>query len=183
MHHQKSGCLKIVNQYIIPFKGLKNGEHSYNFKLGDDFFSSHNAINAKGGDVNIDVLFQKKTNLFELDITYKGYINICCDRCLEFFKYKLDYQSNLVVKFKDQESEMNDDIWILNINEYELDLFQHFYDTIGVCLPIAVTHPDNEDGEPTCEIDYPSTIEESEDIEDNIDPRWEKLKNINLENN
>ena len=175
--------MKIVNQYIIPFKSLKNEAYSYSFVLDNDFFRDHEALNAKGGDVSIDLILNKKNTLLDIDITFKGYINVCCDRCTEFFNYAIDCNSNLIVKFKDQESETNDDIWILNSNETDIDLYQHFYDTIGIIMPIKVTHPDKQNGEPGCVIEYNNTIDDSENSEDNIDPRWEKLKNLKTGNN
>lgn len=175
--------MKIVNQYIIPFKSLKNGEHSFSFTLDEEFCAEHEALNAKGGDISVEVLLNRKSTLLDIDIHYKGYINICCDRCSEYFDYTIDCNSNLIVKFKDQESETIDDIWILNTNETDLNLYQHFYDTLGVILPIKVTHPDDINGEPGCEIEYNNTNDDKDTGEEFIDPRWEKLKNLKTDNN
>lgn len=174
--------MKIGTQYIIPFHGLTVGEHAFSFQLTDEFFTDHQAFNAQGGAIDAEMLLIRRNNLLEFEITYKGHINILCDRCAEYFNYPIDCNSSLLVKFKDQESETEDDIWILNINENEIDLYQHFYDTLGVMLPIKVTHPDLENGEQSCEVNY-SYNDSNTDNEDTMDPRWEKLKNFKTDNN
>ncbi|MCG8700514.1 MAG: DUF177 domain-containing protein [Bacteroidales bacterium] len=173
--------MKIGNQYIIPLTGLKSGSHSFNFTLDEDFCKSHEAIESDGGAIEAKVALEKKSLLLELSVQFTGSIKIQCDRCLEFFDYPVNYIGSLIVKFKEQESEQNDDIWILNTNETDLDLFQYFYDSIGVMLPIKKVHPEDAEGNDGCIMQMNEQQEEND--EEKIDPRWAKLKDLLNEKN
>ena len=169
-------------QYIIPYKGLKDGEHTFDFVLDNEFFECHDALDSNGGEVKITTLLNRKTRLLELSCKLEGSISLVCDRCLEYFDYKLNMQQELIVKFTNEETSLDDEIWFLNDQEDDLDLFQFFYDTIGVSLPISKMHPDLENGEPGCSVDEYEQDGESESDEE-IDPRWSALKDLYKNNN
>ena len=86
--------------------------------------------------------------MITLDFQFNGYVMLPCDRCLEPVRVNLDFDEHLLVKLVPQVEEMQqeDDMWVVNENEYELDVFHFVYESIMLALPIQVLHPDDENG-------------------------------------
>jgi len=188
LHHLNRVKLGLANQYIILFKSLTEGEHEFEFDLKKAFFDEYEVLEAKDGFIKVFILLTKKPRLLSLDIKMTGFIEIPCDRCLEYFNYSIELKNNLLVKFSEDDSNSNEEIWTIHPNEYELNLEQYFFDCIAVGLPLQKIHPDvSEDGTEGCNKNmlnilnkhlYPETDQKNID-----DPRWNKLKNLLNDNN
>jgi uncharacterized metal-binding protein YceD (DUF177 family) len=172
--------LKVGNQYIIPFKGLKEGQHNFDFELGDAFFEENHALEITHGKIVVQILLIKKSNFLELDVMMKGTVKIQCDRCIEYFNFPLEYRGKLLVKFKEETEEPDDQIMFLHPNIDILDLNQYFYDCIGLNLPLQKFHPEKENGKPGCNPEVLKLLDSySHSKTDNkIDPRWSKLNEL-----
>jgi uncharacterized protein len=173
--------LKLVNQYIIPFTGLKEGDHRFTFNFRKEFFDSYEVLEAQDGNIEAAVLLNKKPSMLTVAISMHGFLDLQCDRCLDNFRLPIDYRGTLVIKFDENTAASTDDIWILHPNETDLDLEQYFYECIGLCIPIQRTHPDNIDGSSGCNpvmIDLIESHNHPEKKQDEPDPRWNKLKDL-----
>jgi len=180
LHDQKRAELKLVNQYIISFIGLKEGDHEFEFLFDQKFFDEHDLLQAKSGNIVANISLAKKTNMLSLTARLKGNLNIQCDRCLEYFEYPVHSQNELVVKFGENSEESTDEIWIIDPNAHELDMEQYLYECMSLSLPIQRIHFDNERGETGCDPDMLDKLEQhsSLDIKEEIDPRWNALKKL-----
>lgn len=175
--------MKVGNQYIIPFKGLREGEHDFDFRLGKAFFEENSALNIENGVIDVEICLTRKANFLVLDVSMSGKIVIQCDRCLENFDFAVDYNDQLYVKFKEETEAPDLNVIYLHPSEDLLDLNQYFFDSIGLSIPIKKVHPENENGEPSCDSKMLSLLNahSSDELEDNnetIDPRWSKLKDL-----
>lgn len=180
--------MKVGNQYIIPFKGLKEGEHDFDFQIGKEFFEENSALNIADGSIDIRLLLQRKANFLVLNVTMSGEVSLQCDRCLDYFNFRVDDSDQLYVKFKEETEEPDMNVMYLHPNEDVLDLNQYFFDSIGLSIPIQKIHPENEQGEPECNSQMMTILnahssQDTEDNNDNIDPRWSKLKDLLNEGN
>jgi uncharacterized protein len=180
--------LKVGNQYIIPFRGLNEGEHNFDFQIGKAFFEENSALNIENGEINSKIVVNKKANFLVLDVTMNGAISLQCDRCLEEFSFQVDFHDQLYVKFKEELEEPDINVIFVHPSEDLLDLHQYFFDSIGLSIPIQKVHPDNENGEPTCDTKMISILnahssQETQGDNEDIDPRWSKLKGLLNERN
>ena len=110
--------------------------------------------------------------------------------CLLPVNLPMDFDEHLIVKLvpevQDGENEMDDEIWVLEDTTFELDLFHFVYESIMLALPMQIIHEDDENGNSTCD---PVILKKLEELsckhapkdENDIDPRWEALRNINLD--
>jgi uncharacterized protein len=179
--------LKLGNQYIIPFRGLKDGEHKFEFDFDKLFFEKHEVLEARDGVIKAEALLYKKPQLLTLSISIAGFIQVQCDRCLDYFNLPIAYDCRLIIKFSENIAESTDEIWIIHPSENEIDLEQYFFECIGLSIPLQKIHPLNKDGRSGCNSDMLSIIEEhlsatDKDAEE-IDPRWNKLKDLLNDNN
>jgi len=182
LHDLNRAKLKLVNQYIIPFKGLEDGEHSFQFDLGKTFFDEHEILEARDGKIAFLVVLTKKPQLLSFNVIMYGSMNIRCDRCLEYFDIPLSYNGKFIVKFGEAVEDNTDEIWILHQNDHELDLGQYFFDCAGLSLPLQKVHPDNPNGSFGCDQEMLKLIKmhslTDTDQGKDIDPRWNKLKDL-----
>jgi len=143
--------LKYENQYIIQFKGLKEGVHDFEFFLSRLFFAEFEYLEVPDGNIVAHVVLTRKPAFLDLDITLTGSIKVLCDRCLNPFLMDMDYTGHLVVRFSEQEDEDDDEIMFLHPEDHHLDLKHYFYECISVSIPYRKVHPDLPNGESGCD--------------------------------
>ncbi len=172
--------MKVGNQYIIPFRGLKEGQHNFDFEIGERFFEENNALEITHGNIIAHIVLSKKTNFLELDVSMSGTIKLQCDRCTGYFNYPLEFRGKLVVKFKEETEDPDDQIMFLHPNADLLDLNQYFYDCIGLSIPIQKIHPESNKGIPGCDPEVLKLLDSysHQKNEKEIDPRWSKLNEL-----
>lgn len=169
--------------YAIPFVGLKEGQHRFDFKIDNAFFDLFDFQEFNSSDVDVDLEFTKKANMLELEFDFSGYVNVNCDVTLEPYDQEIDNHLSLVVKFGDEYNDDNEELLILPHGEHEVGVQQYIYEGIVSGLPAKRIHPGVEDG--TIQSDILEKLEElkpklnqKEDKEEDIDPRWDKLKEL-----
>jgi uncharacterized protein len=169
-------------EYIIEFGALPKGEHEFEFEVSDSFFQEFENSIVQHGNVDVLVVVEKKENLLLLDFTMEGTVIVTCDRCLDDMELELEGYSELIVKLGDHLEEESDEVIMIPVSEHQLDLSQFIYEYISVLIPMRNVHPDAEDGTSTCNPEILREIEKHQlrDTTDETDPRWEMLKNINL---
>lgn len=171
-----------AKKIIIPFKGLKEGVHHFNFEIGSDFLSSFENGEVQEGDVGLKVELTKRVQLLVIECTLAGNVTVACDRCLEEFNLDINFNGKLYVKFGEEKYDNEDDIIVISPNDHEVDLSHYIYECIHLSLPYKRIHPDKENGESGCNKDMINKLNEhkvEEDKEnDQTDPRWEQLKKI-----
>lgn len=165
--------------YAIPLAGLREGRYTYDFAIGDDFFEAFEKTEVSKGDLRADVVLDRRSSHIELSVTIKGTAEVTCDRCLEPFRIPLSCVNRIYVKQGKEWDEDDPDMITMPLDEHEIDLSQFFYEYIHLALPLQRIHPDDGDGNSTCN---PGMIKKLKDHlisgEEKTDPRWDKLKGL-----
>lgn len=152
--------MKFENQYIIHFKGLKEGVHAFEYKISKPFFEDYLNLNVPDGKINIKVHLIKKVHFMELAIDLKGDIQVQCDRCLEHFRLPITYHGHLMVKFSETENETDDEIMVLHPEDDKLELKHYLYECISLVIPMRKIHPDLPGGKPGCNAEMINKLKE-----------------------
>ena len=169
-----------LRQYIIPFKGLKEGKHDYNFVVGNSFFEQFEFSEVNRGLVEVQVELIKHSQFLELQFDINGKITVFCDRCLEPFVTRISDHARLYVRFGEKTLEQSDDLLILAESENEVNLEQFIYEYIHLALPIQRIHPEI-DGTTGCNPEMVEKLNAHNAVDQyktSEDPRWEKLKGL-----
>jgi uncharacterized metal-binding protein YceD (DUF177 family) len=174
-----------ANKYQIVYQGLSEGLHEFNFNINNSFFENIEYSEIEKGELKTEVLLNKKSTFLELDIKMEGFVELICDRCLGEYKQKIKFKGKLYVKFSESEGDLDDDVICLSPSDHELDIAHYLYESIRLSIPLKRVHP-YKMGKSTCDPEmikniYNLNIEES--AEDEIDPRWNDLKNLMDNNN
>ncbi len=163
----------------IPLLGLKEGRHAFDFEIGEEFFGQFEESEIREGSLIVHIDIDKRSSHIDLSIRISGSVKICCDRCLEMFFQPVVCENRILVKFGKNIEDSDPDIITMPVDEHELDLKQHIYEFILLDLPIKRVHPDDNDGNSTCD---PVMLKKLEEliVEDEIenDPRWDELKKL-----
>ncbi len=171
--------MKPLDEYEIPFYGLKEGMYEYDFDVKSEFFEYFNHPDFRNGKLKAKVLLHRKPQLLELSFIIHGSIKLICDRCLDEFMNPVDTDGKLYVRFGNNFEELDDNIIVIPIEEKRINIAQYIYEFIVLSLPVKRIHPVKENGKSDCNPEMLRKIAEysSKNIE-KIDPRWDNLKKI-----
>jgi len=169
--------------YTIPLSGLKEGHHTFDFEIDNEFFELFEESEVKEGSLVALIEMDKRSSHLDLTIKISGSVKINCDRCLEMFFQPIDCENRILVKFGKSIEDSDPDILSIAVDEHELDLQQQIYEFIILALPIKRVHPLDKNGNSTCD---PVMIRKLEELlieeEKENDPRWDELKKLMNDN-
>ncbi|HZH86169.1 MAG TPA: DUF177 domain-containing protein [Brumimicrobium sp.] len=171
-------------EFIIPFEGLKDGKHAFKFHITAVFFEDLAYSIIQGGDIKVDFLLNKKETMMIGDIEMSGTIQKPCDRCTDLMEIPVDVSHQIIYKFGDEEEESGDEnLIILPISAFTIDVASTLYELLTVALPSRTVHKEDECNEEMLDlidqyVDSSENQEEDSD-EDDTDPRWDALRNLN----
>lgn len=170
--------MKGLKEFEISFIGLRLGKHQFSYQIDNRFFEFFDFQDFEKSDIKVDLNFEKKNNMFNLEFVSNGVVTVLCDVSAEPFELKVGGKLKLIVKFGDEYNDDNDEILIIPHNSYQLDVSQFMYEMIALSLPVKKVHPGIEDG--TLESEVVERLREFENDKDKekIDPRWAKLKEL-----
>ena len=171
--------MNILDQYVIPLKGLKEGEHTYSFNVSKEFFDEFENSEFTEGSINVDTTISKHATVITVTFKLNGFVNVICDRCLDNFNLPVNSSNILYIKFGENKKEDNDIIYISEIDQH-INVAQYIYEFINFSIPLKRVHPENENGESLCNSEMINRLNEfTTGKNDIIDPRWEDLKKLN----
>lgn len=175
--------MKPLKEYTIPFVGLKQGLHQFEYDIDNTFFEHFEYDEFNSSAVKVDLEFSKKITMLELQFKATGTVNVNCDLTNEPFDLPIENEFFLVIKFGNEYNDENEELLILPHGEYEVNIQQYIYELIALAIPPKRVHPGVEDG--TLESDILEKLDELSPKENTIentneetDPRWDKLKNL-----
>lgn len=174
-----------MERYRVNIVGLSNKIHHFEYELGDDFFARYGTDLISKGLFHVDVTINKHETFLEVTFDVKGKARLTCDRSLEEFDYPIETHNMVVFKYGDEDREVTEEIMMIQRDTPSLELGQFIYEFIGLAVPMKKLHPrfadeekNNGDEEGGKIVYSSSSVKKEEKTEDEIDPRWEKLKNL-----
>jgi len=174
-----------LKKYRINFRELDLGNHPFSFEMDDRFFSFFEKSEIQQGTLTADVELIKEERLTTLYVRIAGEVSVMCDRCLDYFMHPVDFSGTLYVKPEEDEWEEKDkeEVILVAPDESEVDLAQYFYESIHLSLPLKRVHPDDENGNSTCDQKMLKLLEDHQQETKQTDPRWDKLKDLFVKRN
>jgi uncharacterized metal-binding protein YceD (DUF177 family) len=176
--------MKVTNEYLIPFIGLKLGKHQFDYQIDKKFFDAFDYHEFEACNIKVDIVLDKKSTMLELSFKHKGTVYVPCDLTNEMFDLPIKSKIKLVVQFGDEFNDDNEELLILPHGEHQLDVSQYIYEMIVLSIPLKRIHPGVKDGSLKTEVldklnDLTIKEQKKENKEaENIDPRWDKLKQL-----
>lgn len=192
MHSRSLGQIGVemnkTKEYLIPFIGLKTGKHHFEYQISNMFFEVFDYHEFNNSNIKVNVVLEKKSNLIELVFKHKGTVNVACDMTNEEFDLPIKGNMILIVRFGDAFNNDNEELLILPHGEFQIDISQYIYEMIVLSVPLRRIHPGIKDGSLKTEAltklkeltvqESKKEPEKESKKEENIDPRWDKLKQL-----
>lgn len=168
-----------MKSFTIPFIGLKEGKHQFDYQIDRKFFEAFQYDEFEAAAVKVDLTFVKKSTMLELEFNIYGNVTVSCDISNELYDQPITDNFKLIVKFGETFNDDHDEILVIPHSEFQLNIAQYIYESIVLAVPTKRLHPKVIDGSLQNEI-----IEKLKELEikelksESTDPRWDKLKDI-----
>jgi len=187
--------MKDLKEFDVSFIGLKDGINQFEYIIENEFFDFFNYEEFYNSNIKTGLVFLKKPTMFELSFTFSGWVEITCDVTNELFQYPIETSVDLIVKFGNEFNDENEELLIIPYADHKINVAQYIYEVIVLTLPLKRIHPGVTDGTLKSEVleklkelelkeSEQEELEQEEDTTDKeIDPRWDKLKNILIDKN
>lgn len=143
--------------FDIPFVGLKLGEHSFDFFIGDDFFENYPTQDFSNCKINVGLTLNKKNGLMLLQFELKGSVEVICDRCGNQLPFDVWDEFNIVVKLVENPYSMNEqeedpDMFYISRGESHLHIAGWVYEFIILSMPMQKRCDEDQIGGAYCNI-------------------------------
>jgi len=171
-----------LKRFEIEIQGLPNTLHSFEFAFDDQLFGAFESSLVEKGHGKVSLGLNKSETMMTLSFKITGEVELVCDRSLRTFEHEFDIEEDLIVKFGEEEAELDDNIIVIKRESQYFNIAQYVYEYISVAIPMKKIHPelrteqDDDDGYGA--LIYQTSKEEQADEDEKTDPRWEALKKL-----
>ncbi|MCX2678981.1 DUF177 domain-containing protein [Galbibacter sp. EGI 63066] len=174
--------MKKFKEFDIPFIGLKQGKHQFDYEIGKEFFDAFEYDEFNDAKVDVKTILDKKSNMLEFTFESSGTVNVFCDLSNEPYDQEIKGNLHLLVKFGEEYNDENEEVLIIPHGEHQINVAQYIYEMIVLSVPRKRIHPGVEDGSLSTEtlkkLEEFQPKEEKENKDGETDPRWDQLKKL-----
>ncbi|MGB7393163.1 MAG: DUF177 domain-containing protein [Pricia sp.] len=167
-------------EFSIPFTGLKQGKHHFEYSIDNAFFESFGYDEFNGADIVLKIILKKMSTMLEFEMFAEGTVNVDCDLTSEPYDQPIAAELELVVKFGDDFNDEDDDILIIPHGSHQVNIAQYVYEMLVLAVPLKRIHPGVLDG--SLQSEALKRLEELQPKEEknteDSDPRWDELKKL-----
>jgi uncharacterized protein len=172
--------MEALAEHTIPFAGLKEGAHAFDFVLGEAFFKATEMEEYEmGGDVNAHVDLDISEHLLIAQISVSGYLNVPCDHCNAPMRQPVKGDQRQIFKLTTETGIDDEELVALDVSAHEVNLTHYFFECIALHLPIRHVHPTGQ-----CDPEVDQAFQNiNVDPEPEPDPRWNVLQDLKNKKN
>jgi len=168
-------------QFKIDLKALKQDETPLQWELDNNFFQQLEGAQLQSGSLHVSGSIRKTVGFFELNLHSVGTVEVTCDRCLEPMNQPIEADLSTTVKLGTEDS-YDDEVITVDETRPVLATAWLIYESIALAVPIRHVHQPGD-----CNVAMSEKLEQlsaarssDADAQDDIDPRWAKLKNLKV---
>ena len=169
-----------LERFDIDLKALTDEVTPLSWELDDQYFESLEDVQVQGGSVHVSGSIRKTVGFFELSLQTDGTVRIPCDRCLDMMDQPIEADLRLIVKLGSEYRE-DDEVITVDENEGILHTAWFLYESIALAVPIQHVHQPGDCNDAMMRVlEEHSTARSSDADAQEIDPRWQKLRELNI---
>lgn len=131
------------SEFVIPFIGLKLGNHVFEYDITDAFFEGIEYSIIHRGNVHVRLELEKKETMLIGIFQLEGIVTKDCDRCTDDIEVEIEGEYQIIYKFG---GDVSDDEALITLDKdaYEIDVKMNIYELISVSLPLRTVHEKEE---------------------------------------
>jgi len=164
---------KELRKFNIDIYGLSLKQHEYQFEFGNELFNLFEQDIVTSGSGVCNLLLDKSETMIVLDFDVEAKVELTCDVSLKAFDQKIATKKQIMVKFGEEATELDDDVVVMVWDTKTMNVAEYIYQFLLLEIPLKKVHPDLDSDRP--DILY---VSEAEEKEEEVDPRWEALKKL-----
>lgn len=171
------------DKYNVDLKGLKSASLEMEFELDNLFFGDIDGEEFQKGAVKATVTVRKNRDVYDFTFVLQGTVVVPCDRCLDDLEIEVATENTLKVRLGDDYAD-DGDIVVVPEQDGDFNIAWYLYEFIALALPMKRVHaPGKCNHEMTGKLKKhsPDVSGDEGNDEQEIDPRWASLKNIQIE--
>ena len=166
----------------IDLASLKEGDTTFSYDLGDDYFEAVGGREVGRGTVHADITVARSGGVYRLGFHTEGVVIVPCDRCLDDMEQEVSADNTLTARIGEEFSE-DDDLVTVGKDNPLLDVSWYIYEFIALSIPIKHVHAPGKCNPAMIKVLEEHSAARSSDGggEGAVDSRWselEKLKTI-----
>ena len=173
--------MEYMDHFSIPFKGLNDGDHKFQFEVEKVFFQHFKNDVVKDGTLQVILNLEKRPGISVLEFSIGGTIHSECDRCMEPINLPISGEYRLLLKFGEEES--NEEVMYVDPDVSILNFGQMIYEYIILSIPMIKTYNCEEEDPRPCNMAILDKLEEDHKKDSDTSGIWDSLKGMKFENN
>ena len=166
--------VEALADHTIAFTGLKDGQHTFEWRLGQEFFQAAHEEEFRGGDVLVSVILDKSPTLLVAHIRARGTVSTTCDHCAMPFEMPIAGEQRQVFQLHGEADPDDDELVTLDAKAHSINLTHYIYECLRLALPARHVHPEGQ-----CDPEVDAVLNRHAIAHEPVpDPRWDALKNL-----
>ncbi len=172
--------MEALKEHTIAFTGLREGLHTFHYRIGREFFDVLNEDELKGGDLRVTVDLDKGTHMLVTNIHIEGTVALHCDACNAPLDLPVAGDQRQIFRLHSEEETFDDEEIVgLSDSAHDINLSHYIYECMSLAMPIRRVHPEG-----GCDPDVVFALDRSEtDNDAPVDPRWDALRSLKEDKN
>lgn len=166
--------MEALSDHTISFTGLKDGQHQFQFELGQPFFDRVHEEDFHGGSVQVNVTLDKTPNLLIANIHTTGTVNTDCDHCNGPLELAIDGEQRQIFQLLGEADQDDDELVTLDPKAHSIELTHYIYECLRLAVPARRVHATGQ-CDPEVDAALSKLAVEHEPVPD---PRWDALKQL-----
>lgn len=168
-----------LKEHSIPFAGLKDGQHRFEFELGQAFFDAAHEEELTSGRVQVVVTMDKTPALLVAAIHVEGTVGTSCDRCNSPLDLPVTGDQQQIFQLHGEADPDDDELVVLDPKEHSINLSHYIYECLRLALPARRVHPPGQCDPEVEAVLGDLAVDHPESEHDHVpDPRWDALKQL-----
>lgn len=173
----------IIENLTVEFVKLTDGHHEFDYELDKTFFEHFGNTDILNANLLVELDIEKTGNLLVADLFTSGTLQMTCDRCLSDIGFPIEAEFKLIYHLNSEHTlendvvtDLNSDTIYLKPHDFSFNIAQAVYESTLIALPMIINCDDLI--EKPCDQLMLDKINGINQGPAQVDPRWEKLKNI-----
>jgi uncharacterized metal-binding protein YceD (DUF177 family) len=165
--------MTLLDHFSVPYKGLKNGLHEFNFEIDSAFFNEFDIDIKVQNPFYVKLNLDKRHEIADAVFYINGKIIAECDRCLAPLVISVRSENRLRIKLGDTGLN-NDEVLFIDENTSSVNFAQVIYEFIILSLPIMKMHEDIN----ACDQEVIKKLKEQAKANESSQSIWNNLKGL-----
>lgn len=158
------------------------GSHQFEWVLDGQFFETFGDEDITAGQLHAVMDLEIQERMMVLNFKISGTLVLPCDRCLADLNMPVLVNESYFIKIGQEWLEESEQVLIIPESEYQIDVSELLHDYVILSFPMKKVHGTDSKGDSLCDKEAIRMLEKL-NRDKKEDPRWDALKNINLDNN